>query len=64
MRRTILNQSDTADILRDLEELKNILTLFRLLAINAVKKGDRIKADESLYEAIRYIENIRDRFFT
>ena len=64
MRRTILNQSDTADILRDLEELKNILTLFRLLAINAVKKGDRIKADESLYEAIRSIENIRDRFFT
>ena len=60
----IMNDFEMEMILLELNELEDILTVSRLLAIRKIKNGDRSGADEMLSDAVRAIESIRDRFFT
>lgn len=59
-----MNEFQTKELLHELDELEDTLTVCRLLAIRRIKNGDTVGTDEMLADAVRAIEQIRDRFFT
>lgn len=58
-----MNEFQKTELLQELKDLEDTLICYRLMAIKRIKNGDIAGADEMLADAVRTIEQIRDRFF-